>query len=579
MSHTLNVEIVENGQTAFSAEVAGPLELGRQRTGEPDPYVLLPAAPDRPARLLVVRQPEGNVARQHARLEPTPAGAVRVENLSPLALEFEFGAAIAPQSFAERAPPFTLLIGGRSIRIDHGDSVDAQGMRSLQGAAIGPGVHRPGLTLALPAALSGQTLAALIGWLQTTLGVLQSTIGAADFLQRTVEAMVTIVGLDSGRALLFEGESWKTLAAHPDSAGKWQPSRRVLEQVRRQKRTFWQEPSPTALDQAASLVHLQTVVAAPLLAPDGQVIGALYGERQRDGLRPQRQVGKLEAVLVDLLACGVATGLARQQQERAALQARICFEQFFTPELARHLEREPNLLDGRDADVTLLFCDVRGFSRISERLGPSATVRWLGAVMDELSSLVLAEGGVLVDYIGDELMAMWGAPDDQPDHAQRAIRSALAFVEALPRLNQKWQANVGEVMGVGIGLNTGTARVGNTGSQYKFKYGPLGHAVNLASRVQGLTKYLKSQLLITAATRDRLQAADYIMRRVVAPGSSTSASPSTSMRSNGPVAGSVRHSSVPPRPRWTFWKPVSSAAPRRRPARCSRNTRATGRCG
>jgi adenylate cyclase len=148
-----------------------------------------------------------------------------------------------------------------------------------------------------------------------------------------------------------------------------------------------------------------------------------------------------------------------------------------------------------------LFCDVRRFSRISERLGPGGTVRWIGDVMGELSACVLAEGGVLVDYIGDELLAMWGAPKEQPDQAARAVRAGLAMLDALPALNARWQPVVGEPMSVGIGINTGVARVGNTGSRFKFKYGPLGNTVNLASRVQGLTKYLKCRLLVTAATR------------------------------------------------------------------------------
>jgi adenylate cyclase len=161
-------------------------------------------------------------------------------------------------------------------------------------------------------------------------------------------------------------------------------------------------------------------------------------------------------------------------------------------------------LAGREAEVTLLFCDVRGFSRASERLGPAGTVKWINDVMAELSRCVLAEGGVLVDYIGDELLAMWGAPQPQPDQAARAARAALAMRAALAPLNARWQETLGGPMDVGVGLNTGSARVGNTGSEYKFKYGPLGNPVNLASRVQGLTKYLRCRVLATAETRSRL---------------------------------------------------------------------------
>ncbi len=163
--------------------------------------------------------------------------------------------------------------------------------------------------------------------------------------------------------------------------------------------------------------------------------------------------------------------------------------------------------------MTLLFCDVRSFSRFTEKLGPQRAIEWMNDVLSELSLCVLHEGGVLVDYIGDELMAMWGAPQAQPDQAARAVRAALAMLDARRILNERWQTVLGGPMDLGIGINTGPAQVGNTGSRFKFKYGPLGNTVNLASRVQGLTKYLKCRLLVTRKTRDGL-GSDFISRRV-----------------------------------------------------------------
>jgi adenylate cyclase len=284
--------------------------------------------------------------------------------------------------------------------------------------------------------------------------------------------------------------------------------------VREKKRTFRQHPQEAATVEAPSLQALQTVVAAPILDGQGNVIGALYGERKKGGEPPPWGGGKLEALLVELLACGIATGLARQEQERSLLRATVQFEQFFGPELARQLRQEPTLLDGREAEVTLLFCDVRNFSGFSEKLGPAGTVRWIGDVMGELSQRVLDEDGVLVDYIGDEMLAMWGAPRPQADHTVRAARAGLAMLAALEELNRRWQPTLGGPMDLGLGLNTGPARVGNTGSRFKFKYGPLGNAVNLASRVQGLTRYLRCRLLVTAPTRQRL-GPEFLARRVV----------------------------------------------------------------
>jgi adenylate cyclase len=234
------------------------------------------------------------------------------------------------------------------------------------------------------------------------------------------------------------------------------------------------------------------------LSAQGEVIGVLYGER-RQGRPGVQAISRLLAMLVDILAGGVAVGLGRLEQERT----RVLWEQFVTPELSRHLADNPGLLAGREADVTVLSCDIRGFSRITHNLGPARTLEWCQDVLGTLSDCALAEEGVLVDYVGDELEAMWGAPQNQPDHAARACRAGLAMLAAVPVLNGRWMATVGEAMGLSIGLSSGPACVGNIGSVRKFKYGAQGTTVNLASRVRGATKYFKLPLLITEAVRDR----------------------------------------------------------------------------
>ncbi|MEM7697232.1 MAG: response regulator [Verrucomicrobiota bacterium] len=200
--------------------------------------------------------------------------------------------------------------------------------------------------------------------------------------------------------------------------------------------------------------------------------------------------------------------------EKKRLREQV-FEQHFTPELARELARNPDpmKMQARQARVTCLFCDIRGFSSISEKLGPSQTVDWLSGVMGEFSSIVIDHGGVLVDYTGDELLAMWGAPSEQPNHAELACRAALEIMARLPSINESWQPIVGAETAVGIGVNTGEALVGNIGTHRKFKYGPLGTVVNLASRVQGATRFLKTSLLITGDTAAELPP-DLLTRRL-----------------------------------------------------------------
>jgi adenylate cyclase len=122
-------------------------------------------------------------------------------------------------------------------------------------------------------------------------------------------------------------------------------------------------------------------------------------------------------------------------------------------------------------------------------------------VLSVLSDRVAESGGVLVDYVGDELMAMWGAPTAQPDQAGLACAAARAMIGAMPDIDGRWSAVVGGPTRVGIGINSSLARVGNTGSTRKFKYGPLGNGVNVASRVRGATKFLRVEALITGSTR------------------------------------------------------------------------------
>lgn len=182
------------------------------------------------------------------------------------------------------------------------------------------------------------------------------------------------------------------------------------------------------------------------------------------------------------------------------------FEQFFPPAVARHFARHPDSseMEARQAEVTVLFCDIRGFSGISERLGGYRTVPWLRDVLECLSQCVVDLEGVLVDYTGDEVMAMWGAPRQIEDHAERACTAALAMLGALSGLNDRWRTEIGCETDVGIGVNSGLAHVGNIGTRRKLKYGPLGNTVNLASRVQGASAHVKTRLIITRETRHGL---------------------------------------------------------------------------
>jgi adenylate cyclase len=516
VSARLQLRFFENKELACTQELAGPVEMGRQREGEEGPY-----AAKREAgrwRIVIARRDEQAVPRQYVLAEPLAGGRVRLTNLSKnVSLRLPDGAELAHQAHSELSLPLVLPLGQTTIRLQEVEDEDLpiQGLAEATAPPrVGSGADSPFRTLAAPAAGDGR---AFVRWLHAALDVLQSAAGDADFFDKAARAAVELVNLDAARVLRWGPDGWREQAVQTaprlTAGGEGGLSQGVLGRLLAEKRTFWEAPDPS-LPVAASLRGVKAVVAAPILDRHGAVIGALYGHRRRESmLAAAGPITDLEASLVELLARGVAAGLARLEQEQAILTARVQFEQFFTPQLARQLERHPDLLEGRDAEVTLLFCDIRGFSRISERLGPVRTVAWIRDTMAALSECVLAHDGVLVDYIGDELIAMWGAPEEQRDHARLACRAALDMLARLPVLDERWRAELKEPMGAGIGINTGVARVGNTGSPHKFKYSALGNDVNLASRVQGATKYLKCRLLITGATRGRLDDS-FVARRL-----------------------------------------------------------------
>jgi class 3 adenylate cyclase len=203
---------------------------------------------------------------------------------------------------------------------------------------------------------------------------------------------------------------------------------------------------------------------------------------------------------VQLLAATISDNLARTSATRTRAQ----FEQFFSPQLVRELERDVALLEGRNQEVTILVSDLRGFTGLSERLGPEMSCQIVRDMMERFSEHIMAQGGVIVDYAGDGILAMWNAPVEQEDHVIRAARASLAMLNALPMVNEKWEPQIGSSLAIGVGINTGPARVGNTGSSRKLKYGPHGTTVNVASRIQDATKKAGVPILIASAVKERL---------------------------------------------------------------------------
>ena len=192
--------------------------------------------------------------------------------------------------------------------------------------------------------------------------------------------------------------------------------------------------------------------------------------------------------------------------ERA--RVRSAFAHYMAPSLVDELAEHPERLQlgGETRELTVLFSDVRGFSRLSEGMAADTLVRFVNRLFTPLTEVILDERGTIDKYIGDAVMAFWNAPLDDPDHARNACRAALRMVEELERLNVAGDAErertgkPHEKVRIGIGLNSGPCCVGNLGSPQRFDYSIIGEAVNVASRLEGVTKTYGLPIVAGAST-------------------------------------------------------------------------------
>jgi adenylate cyclase len=190
------------------------------------------------------------------------------------------------------------------------------------------------------------------------------------------------------------------------------------------------------------------------------------------------------------------------------------FSQYLSPVLVERLASDPAQLrlGGERRTLTILFCDVRGFTTISERLkdDPQRLTTLINRLLNPLSAVILAAGGTIDKYIGDAIMAFWNAPLDDPEHAEKAVSAAIGMLAAVDALNAELAAEAsaaGETpieIRIGVGINTGDCVVGNMGSDVRFNYSVLGDPVNLASRLEGETKVYGVPILIGDETARRL---------------------------------------------------------------------------
>ncbi|HEY7527762.1 MAG TPA: adenylate/guanylate cyclase domain-containing protein, partial [Candidatus Deferrimicrobiaceae bacterium] len=200
------------------------------------------------------------------------------------------------------------------------------------------------------------------------------------------------------------------------------------------------------------------------------------------------------AVSLSLLG-GLAVNYATEGRQKRFIKG--AFRQYLSPEVIERLIAHPELLKlgGERRTLSVFFSDLQGFTSIAEGMDPEALTALLNEYLSAMTDIVHEEGGTLDKYVGDAIIAFWNAPLDQPDHALRAARAAVRCQEKLSELRPVFRGKTGKDLFMRIGLNTGTAVVGNLGSRSRFDYTILGDAVNLASRLEGINKQFGTYIL------------------------------------------------------------------------------------
>ena len=207
------------------------------------------------------------------------------------------------------------------------------------------------------------------------------------------------------------------------------------------------------------------------------------------------------------------------RENRLKLQIKKQFEHYLAPAMVKKLQDNPSLLKlgGETREMTFLFSDIRGFTPISEKYksDPQGLTKLINSFLTPMTDIVLKSGGTIDKYMGDCIMAFWNAPLDCPNHQEKAILAAYKMREKMRELKLGFD--------IGIGINTGTAVVGNMGSEQRFDYSVLGDAVNLASRLEGQSKEFNTTIVIGEDTYnavEELHSRMYRLGRVVVKGKS-----------------------------------------------------------
>ncbi len=457
-----------------------------------------------------VNDPSGTVSRAHAELMLTGAG-IRVTDRTSANGTFVNDRRVTQ---ADAGPGDIVAFGKAAFRVEAATAPVAEptDRRGDTRPATPPGaiVRR----LAVPAAGSlppvGGSRAAerekKLGHLLEIAMQLASAQDLDSLLTRVADLTFALMGVERLSILLRDPDSDELAlrlsrgATGADGAPRPVPRSIVREVMEKKEAVLSHDAGADARFSGKSIVlqRVRSAMCAPLLGSDRAPLGALYVDNQKAANAFGDDDLQFLVAFANLTALAIENARLIERVRREAV-VRSNFERYFAPDLARQIARSEGAvrLGGDKRPVVILFADIRGFTPIAETMSPEEIATLLNEYFTEMVEIVFEHGGTLDKFMGDALMALWGAPVAREDDAERAMRCALDQLAALEKLNIRWRAQGRRALDIGIGINVGEVFAGNIGADRRLEYTVIGDAVNTASRISDVAG--ANEILISEA--------------------------------------------------------------------------------